>query len=90
MELLSLQILLWLCSKSKLVLVRSVPVLISIESCFILILGSEHFFMDPRKKIEKYIPMLRKGIFSSKTKNPLAFTTHLRVKFYVQSLPQIR
>ena len=55
----------------------------------VILIGGEHFFLNPRKKIEKYIPLLKKRSFT-KSRNQLNFTAHLRVKFYVQAISQTR
>ena len=53
------------------------------------IIGGEHFFINPVKKIGKYIPSQKKKSMAKK-ESSVPFTVHQRVKFYVQSLTQIR
>ena len=49
-------------------------------------LGGEHFFIDSQKKIEKYIPALRKKSLVNRKGTNVSFTVHQRVKFYTRNL----
>ncbi|XP_067950888.1 tyrosine-protein phosphatase non-receptor type 13-like [Watersipora subatra] len=53
------------------------------------IMGGEHIFLDSKKKVEKYIPNLKKSV-RGKSIGSGALTVHQRVKYYVRSVSMIK
>lgn len=52
--------------------------------------GGEHLFIENTKKLEKYIPCLKKNAIGARRSMTAHFTVHQRVKFYVRSLSLIK